>query len=753
MVNVWKIGSRWSEDGNRNSSILSVFRRNNIVFTGRNDEFDFEGKVKHGDYFAIADGTTVVAVAKVISDKPFQINKSKLRFRSTDFSGIQEEKDLSFAYGVHVKIIDLDMSQWFYQKQGSFFHTNEETSEKVINLFENDLSTKFDIISKTYRIFSEPNKNDGKESIISRDHYSYYTIPVYQREYSWQQEQIHQFVNDIFTGFWGTNEREIVREPLFIGTMQLSYRKYIKEGEYEQDVIDGQQRLSTILCLIKYLQLKFPDNDFIKVIQTNWLETRVNSGKEEEYLEEMLGLFSLDQLSEVQLATPNAYLRNLSLINNSIDEILTRDDTAKDFFNDNLGEFISYLLNDVYIVVVETIAGLSKTIKIFNTINTSGLDLNGDDLFKVRFYEYLRDTNKYGEDAFDRISNIYKKVKDINADWRVNHGDDMITMEKVRSVYKLYLISKYDLPTVLYSKSTDTFFSELFDVLLKVQKHEDVNNIGKLEMDLNDIHHIIDTILLWNKSTFLTSDQLITQYLIDYSRYERYGNIAFLLLLNNEHISSAEERINRVYKVLRVIARYFFIKSIEFTKVVYEVHSFMYRLYRATFHNTEEEILSILYSELDNYDFEYFSSEHLKKDIVERTPWKNIICLLSAFLDEIESNRSIVEMNNLFTWGYFDIEHIHATANSEENDGITLEEQNSIGNLMLLEQGINRSIGDLSFNEKKSRSDGNVCYKDSKYATVRKISQYQTWGRNEIIQRREEVSKRIIIFLKDYKNK
>ena len=61
-------------------------------------------------------------------------------------------------------------------------------------------------------------------------------------------------------------------------------------------------------------------------------------------------------------------------------------------------------------VVVETVAGLSKTIKIFNTINTAGLDLNGDDLFKVRFYEYLRDTNKYGEDAFEKISNIYKTI-------------------------------------------------------------------------------------------------------------------------------------------------------------------------------------------------------------------------------------------------------------------------------------------------------------------------------------------------------
>ena len=65
-------------------------------------------------------------------------------------------------------------------------------------------------------------------------------------------------------------------------------------------------------------------------------------------------------------------------------------------------------------------------------------------------------------------------------------------------------------------------------------------------MGLNDLNRIVDTILLWNTSSYSTSDQLITQYLIDYSRYERYGNIAYLLLLNYEHISSIDERINNV---------------------------------------------------------------------------------------------------------------------------------------------------------------------------------------------------------------
>lgn len=60
-------------------------------------------------------------------------------------------------------------------------------------------------------------------------------------------------------------------------------------------------------------------------------------------------------------------------------------------FSENIDSFVEYILNDILFVVIETVAGLSKTIQIFNTINTAGLDLNGDDLFKVRLYEYLHD--------------------------------------------------------------------------------------------------------------------------------------------------------------------------------------------------------------------------------------------------------------------------------------------------------------------------------------------------------------------------
>lgn len=180
MAKVWKIGSRWSDYGNWRSCILSIFRRNNIVFIGSKETERFRNKdVQEGDYFAIADGYTVVAVAKAISN-PFCITDVKLRFRSSDF--LNADSDLSYAWGCRVKMVDLDNSQRFlYQRPGAFYEANNEIGKKVISLFEKDQFNKFDIKAKTYRIYGK--KNDDKSSIINSN--TVFSIPVYQREYSW----------------------------------------------------------------------------------------------------------------------------------------------------------------------------------------------------------------------------------------------------------------------------------------------------------------------------------------------------------------------------------------------------------------------------------------------------------------------------------------------------------------------------------------------------------------------------------------
>lgn len=71
-----------------------------------------------------------------------------------------------------------------------------------------------------------------------------YTVPIYQRNYAWQAEQIEQLLSDI---------QDAIRdkkESYFLGNLMVTKR----QGEpTNYEVIDGQQRLTTLYLLLTYL--------------------------------------------------------------------------------------------------------------------------------------------------------------------------------------------------------------------------------------------------------------------------------------------------------------------------------------------------------------------------------------------------------------------------------------------------------------------------------------------------------------------
>ena len=72
-----------------------------------------------------------------------------------------------------------------------------------------------------------------------------YTIPVYQRNYAWEEEEITALVKDVYDSFKNG------KETYYIGTL-VTY----KRGESVYEVIDGQQRLTTIYIILKVLGIK-----------------------------------------------------------------------------------------------------------------------------------------------------------------------------------------------------------------------------------------------------------------------------------------------------------------------------------------------------------------------------------------------------------------------------------------------------------------------------------------------------------------
>ncbi|NMB37938.1 MAG: DUF262 domain-containing protein [Bacteroidales bacterium] len=740
MNNCWKIGSRWSVDGSWNSRIITIFRRSNVVFVGGDAAKRFHDQVKKGDYFAIADGFTIVAVARATGDVmrlPEMIEQGLIKAR--DGEPFDLSKNFDGCYGIKVKIVDLPKQDQFqYRKRGTFFSANKYI-DRIKDLYDTKSNKIFDIAANTYRLISSGNiDSKGYEKYPILDGRTKYIIPVYQREYSWGPEQVSRFIRDIFRGFWGVEDKkELILDPMFIGTMQLSFKKYISPTEYEQDIIDGQQRLSTFMCLIVCLKLKYAENEKIRSIQTDWLETRVNNGKEDKYLCEMRSLLSLEEARNSYERNPNKYIENLLIIDETFSQIISdENDSVNPFFEDNLDEFLDYLFSHVYMVVVETVAGLSKTIQIFNTINTTGLDLDGNDLFKVRLYEYLRDIDNADENAFNKIGDLYKRVKDINEKWRKNHNFDVVTMHGVRSTYKNYLIAKYNLSSNLYQMGTDRFFEYLFDVLLNVQEHKEIKNTNELVLSLEDINDVIGSCVLWKSHIFETSAELISKLLINKSRYGRYSSFAYQIMLATKGME-AKDRISAVNLILDKLSRVFFCYSILYSKQINEIHSFMNKANDLIINEGLNATMALIDGKLNSINQSLINNS-LGGEIAHNRIWKDLICCLSAFFDEEKTEISLDELEDKLSRNY-DIEHIHATA----DEIIDFEKplQNSIGNLMLLEYDINRSIGSKPFEDKVHS------YKNSKYATAKKISKFPKWDTEDANKRRKEEIDKIIKYL------
>lgn len=77
-----------------------------------------------------------------------------------------------------------------------------------------------------------------------------YMIPVYQRNYAWEEDEITALIKDVYDSFQ-KNKGALY----YIGTL-VTY----KRGDCEYEVIDGQQRLTTIYIILKALGINILRN-------------------------------------------------------------------------------------------------------------------------------------------------------------------------------------------------------------------------------------------------------------------------------------------------------------------------------------------------------------------------------------------------------------------------------------------------------------------------------------------------------------
>ncbi len=711
---IWKIASRWSDYGISDSSILDIFIKHNVVFV-YDGHAEMEA-IEPDDIIAISDGYSIVALAKRMSDELTEF--SELKLSEIDKARIPDGHEKISCMKVSIKTLSKDDILRYETRRGRIhkiwnIHTVSEIKDRVNKYFFG--KEKFDLAASDYnavRLFKE---------------IKLFIVPIYQRPYSWGEAEVERLMNDAMNSFMS-------KEPMFIGTMQHSWDISISpaRGIVCREIVDGQQRLITMVLIFKALSLFCNTETMFDFDNFSLFETRVNGGEQQKKFSQAL---KIKNISELSAFPNNQFAKNLERIHEIFNESINKvaGDIGQSF---DINKFQKYLKNDVKFVIIKTRANLSTTIKIFNTINTSGLDLNTGDLFKIRCFDYLTVLGGRTKDCFSEISALYEEIE------RENGNKYITSMEEILTLYQMFIIAKFDLPVDLIRDYVGTFYERLFDTAMGIKSWDHFSKIKGAEnlIDLERIKKLIKLRFEFQKELMgkaLDKEAKFAYYLCEISRYWRYRMVHLIYSLEHEN---KEDR----NKLMILLTKLFTVYSVIYAKSVYEMHGFVANLIKQFLSGVEMDVLEKSIAEKLSTQNQKLFGQRMNESIAYSPRAKGLICRMLEYLSDDK-----VDIDYLFD-DIFDVEHIQSYNDEDikkrehilESWG---EEINGIGNLMLLEFSINRAIQNKAFVSKKER------YVDSKLSIPKDIaeSKLPVWTKDAAKEKADKDIERLDAYLFD----
>ena len=391
-----------------------------------------------------------------------------------------------------------------------------------------------------------------------------FEIPDYQRAYSWTTENLKQLVDDINDSINLNSGREFENfEPYFIGSIVLCGKEYKDDGWGRYDVIDGQQRLTSLIMLIATIRDMIQNEEYKKVLasliyqEANELmgikeniRVRVR-GKEEEFFKKYVlaenGTNLIDEIDREDLTETKMNMLNaLEVFKASF------KDENGNILDEKLNNFIKYLLQKVVLVVIKT-NSFESAFRLFNVINARGLPLTNADLLKSENLRVIpqekraeftqiweNDELDLGKDnlemliGFMRAINLKKKAevslyeefsKNIFVDNRDYLGENFINhMHSIKELYSKYIV---DADLDIEDKNIVIFYKNLIKLMIEVLPYEEwmAAVIRFVEKYKNDDKAVVEFVKLLEK-----------RVVIDWVN----GN-------------SFADRLNRVYDIIKAI--------------------------------------------------------------------------------------------------------------------------------------------------------------------------------------------------------
>lgn len=293
-----------------------------------------------------------------------------------------------------------------------------------------------------------------------------FVIPSYQRPYAWTTEEAGELFSDLLSFMDGQSEDE----AYFLGSIVL-----IKEEDKPQaEVIDGQQRLTTLTILLAIIssqlegEMKRNFEDYInepgKPAEDIEPKPRLKlRERDQKFFSEYIQDFNFDMLLNIDPVSLRDSQKNIRINAEMFVEKLKSD---LDGDINKVEAFGKFVINRCYLVAVST-PSMSSAHRIFSVLNDRGMDLLPSDLLKSEII------GKIIESQREAYTNEWE-------DW-----EDSLGREGFNTLFSHLRM------LLLKSKAKRTMLEELLDVF-KERKLE-----GKAIIDLvlpfADAYQIIST--------------------------------------------------------------------------------------------------------------------------------------------------------------------------------------------------------------------------------------------------------------------
>lgn len=259
----------------------------------------------------------------------------------------------------------------------------------------------------------------------------FFVIPAYQRPYSWEYDQCFQLYKDLTSAF------EDSKKDYFIGNVIIAKSATERNNRY---IVDGQQRLITLWLFLHVASLLYPEMKVLKKMTINEsreegeddrlnIFSRVFERKDNEALRKIYEKNTVDVFDELYRSCCTRYgnfveSRCESRIEANAIWLFIWLDSFRKKDVVRCKEFLYYVLEQVFLLPIELTGDSvdeanNKALKIFETINNRGMNLEDADIFKAKLYDKALANNE--KDTFIRqwlefrlaTDDLYMAVDDI----------------------------------------------------------------------------------------------------------------------------------------------------------------------------------------------------------------------------------------------------------------------------------------------------------------------------------------------------